>query len=476
MRSPAHAPIVALCALTSLALPSSTNAADRIWTELDARAKRPIDIPSVAPLVTRSAPAILVVLTESEMRERPMPPGHPSMPMPPGGVMQGEGTGFVIHPSGYALTNNHVIENARAIRVKVGTDSEEYTAVVVGTDPKTDVALLKIQSPRTDWPVLPLGDSDVLQVGDFVVAIGNPFGLAQSVSLGILSARGRRDVNPSRRAGLYDFLQTDASINPGNSGGPLMNLAGEVVGINTAVNAAANGIGFAIPVNMVKTMIPDLKEKGRVVRSWIGVAIGRVTPELAKGLGLKKAAGALVRQVVAEGPAAAAGILPGDVITHFDGKEIGDANELPLIAGDAGVGRPITLRLVREGAVKEMPISLGEHPDNLASAPPASSAPSAEPKKPTALGLKIVTLNDEDRARLRLEPSVKGARVVDVEPMSAAMLGGLMPDDVILKVGGQDVADAAAYAERVKKLSSGGVIRMLVRRGSDTLFVAIVKP
>jgi serine protease Do len=462
--------------LTLLVLSVPAAAADKIWTELDARARRSIDIPSVAPLVERSAPAILVVLTENDVSDRPMPPGHPTMPLPPGGVMQGEGTGFVIHPSGYAVTNNHVIENARSIRVKVGNDSEEYPAVVVGADPKTDVALIRIDSPRSDWPVLPLGDSDALKVGDFVVAIGNPFGLAQSVSLGIISARGRRDINPSRRAGIYDFLQTDASINPGNSGGPLMNLAGEVVGINTAVNAAANGIGFAIPVNMVKTMLPDLREKGRVVRSWIGVGIGRVTPELAKGLGLKKPAGALVRQVVAGGPAASAGIEPGDVITHFDAREIGDANELPLVAGDAGVGRPITLRLVREGVVKEMPISLGEHPDNLAMAPAKTPEKSTTPEKPVALGLKIVSLNAEDRARLGLDPSVKGARVVGVEPGSSAAQGGLMPDDIVLKVGGVDVPDANAFAARVKKLSSGSVLRLLVRRQNDTLFVAIVKP
>jgi serine protease Do len=472
----------ALFAFSLLAtLPAAAAADTELWTELPGKKRKEIRIPSVAPLVERVEPASLVVMTEgppAAASGEGLPPGHPPFMPGPDGPMRGQGSGFLIHPSGYALTNHHVIENATSIKVRVGASREEVAAKVIGTDPKTDVALIKLET-GSRWPAVPLGNSDRLKVGDFVVAIGNPFGLEQSVSMGILSARGRRDVNPSGRMGLYDFLQTDASINFGNSGGPLLNLSGEVVGMNTAINAAGQGIGFAIPINQIKRMLPQLKQHGRIIRSWIGVGIQGVTPELAKSLGLERPRGALVRQVLDNAPAAEAGVLAGDVILVFDGEQIDDANELPLIAGDAGVGRTVELQLVREGKRKKLRLTLGAHPDNLTEddARPESekSAPAATKEK-GPIGLSVVTLDDDDRRRLDLGADQKGARVVKVAFNSAAFHSGLQPDDVVVKVNGASVTSARSLEKVVKDAKSGEVLTMFVLRGGSSIFVALQKP
>ena len=246
-------------------LPTATHARSDLWVTGSTKSTKPlVDIPSLSPLVKARESAVLVIYTETNtpaMMPLPFPFGRQrSAPTP---RRTGQGSGFIIHPDGYALTNHHVVEGASRIIVKAGQNPEEIEAEIVGTDANTDIALLKLKGTRKNWPVTPLGDSDRLNIGDFVVAIGNPFGLEMSVSLGIVSARGRNDVAPSGRMGLYDFLQTDASINPGNSGGNLLNLKGEVIGINAAVNTAGQGIGFAIPINMVKRVASDLKDKGR---------------------------------------------------------------------------------------------------------------------------------------------------------------------------------------------------------------------
>jgi serine protease Do len=471
-----------LALLLGAAVPAAANPG--LWTVMEARQRRAVEIPSVAPLVEKAEPAALVVTAEGQAgsaESMNLPPGHPPFPPfgPPGGhgPTQGQGSGFLIHPSGYALTNHHVIEGATSIRVRVGGSRAELPATLVGSDEKTDVALIKIDGERADWPVMPLGNSDVLRVGDLVVAIGNPFGLQQSVSMGIISARGRRDVNPSGRMGLYDFLQTDASINLGNSGGPLLNLAGEVVGMNTAVNAAAQGIGFAIPINQIKRMLPQLKDSGRITRAWIGVGIQPVSSELAADFGLKRPRGALVRQVVEGGPAARAGIEAGDVILRFGEHDIEDANELPLIAGDAGVNTSVPLTLLREGKTKNLTITLGAHPDNERLERASSKVEKAEAKvKKHGLGLSVASLDKEDRRRLRFADGALGARVVKVDFGSAAFEAGLEPDDVIVKINGREVASARALEGAVQRAQSGDVLRLFVRRGSATLFVAMKKP
>jgi len=476
-------PLVALCLL---AFTSPAFADANLWTELGKKKRKTVQIPSVAPLVDSTEPASLVVLTEGPAdtsKGGGMPPGHPPFAPGPGGPVRGQGSGFLIHPSGYALTNHHVIEKATSIKVRVGHERTEVAARVIGTDPKTDVALIQLLSKRTDWPTVPLGNSDKLKVGDFVIAIGNPFGLEQSVSMGIVSARGRRDVNPSGRMGLYDFLQTDASINFGNSGGPLLNLSGEVVGMNTAINAAAQGIGFAIPINQIKRMLPSLQKNGRIIRSWIGVGIQSVTPELARGLGLDGPRGALVRQVLEGAPAGEAGILAGDVILVFDGHKIEDANELPLVAGDAGVGSTVDVELVRDGKHKTLQVTLGEHPDSkkakeAAAAKAAKEAPakSAKGDGKKTIGLSVVSLDGDDRKRLALDKGTKGARVVKVGFGSAAFHAGLQADDVVTKVNGSDVSNANDLQRVVKDAEPGHVLRMFVLRGGSSIFVALQKP
>ena len=273
---------------------------------------------------------------------------------------QSLGSGLIVEPEGYVLTNNHVIENARTIMVRL-SDEEEYEARVVGRDPRTDLALLKIQG-RGKFTAVRLGDSDALRVGDWVVAIGNPFGLEHTVTAGIVSAKGR-----VIGAGPYDdFIQTDAAINPGNSGGPLFNTRGEVVGINSAIfsqTGGSVGIGFAIPVNLAKELLPQLKSKGRVVRGWLGIAIAPVTPEMAEKLGVPDRRGALVAELVPNGPAAAAGIRAGDVIVAFQDKPIRRVDDLPRVAARTPVGTEVELKLLRAGKEIAAKVRLAELPE-----------------------------------------------------------------------------------------------------------------
>ncbi len=462
-----------------------------LWTEADPKLKPLLSAPSVAPLVEKMEPAVLVVFTEGQGpaelagRDLPegLPPDHPALPGPLGpddddDLMRGQGAGFLITRDGYALTNHHVVEGATHISVFVGDDRSELDASLVGSDEKTDVALIKITSERTDWPVIPLADSDNVRVGDYVVAIGSPFGLEQSVSLGIVSARGRRDIAPSGRQGLYDFLQTDASINPGNSGGPLLDIYGSVVGINSAVNAAGSGIGFAIPINMVKRMLPSLQKNGRYERSWIGVSIQPVDQDVAPGLGLTSTRGALVREVVSGGPAEKAGVLPGDVIVSFDGHPVREANELPLLAGDAGVDTAVTLALVRDKKPLSLPLILGSHPDNSAQklAAPLLELKKAKGAPDPSIGVSVLTLDGDDRVRLELPKDLKGARVTKVRPGSVSFFAGIAPDDIVIVANGKRVNTGEEFAAIVKATPAGELLKLSLRRGSSTIFAVMKKP
>src|SRR3989338_10671661 len=336
-----------------------------IWVEMTPEQVKSfiIPIPSLAPLVNRVKPAVLVVTTESVTQaQQQIPPGFedffrffgPGAPGGPGMKMPdqksvGLGSGFIIHPSGLALTNNHVIEGASKIKIKVGGDLKEYDAKVIGADADTDVALIQIISDKKDWPVIPLGSSTAVQIGDFAMAIGNPLGLEYSISFGPISARGRRDIQPSGKRCLFDFMQLSAPINPGNSGGALLNMSGEVIGINTAISGSGQGIAFAIPIDQVKHILPQLKKDGKASRSGMGIRIDNVSDELAKELGLADAYGALVREVLPGSAASKAGIQPGDVVVEFDGKTIKDATSLSVEAGLAGVGKSVPVKIFREG-------------------------------------------------------------------------------------------------------------------------------
>jgi serine protease Do len=336
----------------------SASAADGVEAPPPAHPPRPVLVStdgmpvSFAPLARRADPAVATVKARVE---RETPSGRRRV------VAEGLGTAFVYDSDGLLLTNNHVIEDASDVEVTF-FDGREVSAKIVGRDKHTDVAVLRID--EHGLPALPLGDSDAIEVGDWVVAIGNPFGLSHTVSAGILSAKGRtrEDVKGLDPSGYFNFLQTDASINPGNSGGPLLNLRGEVVGINSAVRANANSIGFAIPINMVKQLLPMLLQDGRVRRSAIGVTVDALNTLEAGRLHRPDRKGAWVKSVVAGGPAERAGISPDDVIVAFEGKTIADPNELRWLASIAGVNRLTTLRIARGERVFEVKVKLGELP------------------------------------------------------------------------------------------------------------------
>lgn len=449
--------------------PASTN---DLWVEMSAEQAKSsiIPIPSLAPLVNRVKPSVLVITTESVSQGRQqMPPGFedlfrffgpgPGMRLPEQ-KSTGLGSGFIIHPTGLALTNNHVIEGATKIKIKVGGDLKEYDAEVIGTDPDTDIALIQIKSDKKDWPVIPLGSSSAMQVGDFAMAIGNPLGLEHSISFGPISARGRRDIQPSGKRGLFDFMQLSVPINPGNSGGALLNMSGEVIGINTAISASGQGIAFAIPIDQVKHILPQLKKNGKASRSGMGVKIENVSSDLAKELGLPYAQGALVREVLPGSAAAKAGLQPGDVVTEFDGKPIEDANSLSVEAGLAGVGKSAPIKIFRDGKTLILRITL----EALNKEEPLKKA---DLKGLEELGLSVASYKDQ---------TLQGAKVVDVNPQSMAAMTGIEKDDVIIKVNNQPIKDAEAFANLVKKLPERGILRMLIRRGHSTLFVVLQKP
>ena len=343
------------------------------------------------------------------------------------------GSGFVIDPSGLIVTNNHVIAEAEEITV-ILHDETRLKAEVVGRDTKTDLAVLRVKAEKP-LSAVPFGDSNKARVGDWVVAIGNPFGLGGSVTAGIISARGR-NIN----AGPYDdFIQTDASINRGNSGGPLFNMQGEVIGINTAIYSQTGGsvgIGFSIPANLAKPVIDQLTKFGKARRGWLGVRIQTVTEELAEGLGLEKARGALVAAVTESGPAQKANIEVGDVILQFDGKPIEEMRELPRVVAETPIGKTVPVSVWRKGRKVELRAMLGEFPedDKLAATTPEKTDDTSS-NELVSLGITMARVNPELRQKFQLEEEVKGVIVTDVAPDSAAAEKGVRPGDVIRKVG-----------------------------------------
>ncbi len=372
------------------------------------------------------------------------------------------GSGFVIDAAGYILTNNHVVENADEIVVRLST-GKEFKAKVVGRDSKTDIALIEI-SGASDLTPVALGDSDGLKVGQWVVAIGNPFGLEHTVTAGIVSAIGRH-INQ----GPYDnFIQTDAAINPGNSGGPLLNTKGEVIGLNTAIFSRSGGnigIGFAIPINLAKEIVPQLKDKGHVIRGWLGVMIQKVTPEISESLGLDESKGALVADVVKDGPAAEAGLKQGDVIIEFDGKPVNDSAELPLMVARTPVGRTVKLKVIRDKSTEAVSVKISELKEEEAGAAGAGTSED--------LGLTVQTLTADLAENLGLDRSVKGVVVTEVEPAGPSADAGLRRGDVILEVNRQPTKDVEAYRKGIRAAGKGKSILFLVRRGENTIFLAL---
>lgn len=393
--------------------------------------------------------------------------------MPQERTRQSLGSGFVVEKNGYILTNNHVVEQAVEIVVTfgdgtAGVPAKEYEAELVAADPKTDIALIKIE-PGRDLPTLELGDSDSLNVGEWVMAIGNPFGLSQTVTVGIVSAKGR-----VIGAGLYDnFIQTDASINPGNSGGPLLDTGGKVVGINSAIFTGGMsqgniGIGFAIPVNEVKAIYEDLKT-GKVKRGWLGVKIQTITEELRKGLGLDKSVGALVSEVFKGSPADKAGIKAGDVIVEFDGEEVPSALQLPRMVGFAKPGTKTKVVVIRGDERITLTVELGE----------MKEADAGTPGKRTigeeTLGMRASDITPELAQRFGLEMG-RGVVVTSVAPGSPAALAGIRPGDVIMELNRKPVERVEAYRKILSSVKPGDVVLMLLRRGDSSSFIAIKIP
>ena len=373
---------------------------------------------------------------------------------------QSLGSGFIVDRNGYIITNNHVVDNADEIKVKL-SEGKEYKAKVVGRDPKTDLALIKISSLFRDLPTLPLGDSDRVKVGEWVVAVGNPFGLEHTVTKGIISATGR-----VIGSGPYDsFLQTDAPINPGNSGGPLINLKGEVIGINTAIVATGQGIGFATPSNLAKRVFNQLKEKGKVVRGWVGVSIQSVNPEIAESFKLKEPKGALVGDVVPGGPAEAGGMQRGDVIIAFDGKEVKDASDLPKMVADTPIKKTVLVKVIREGKEVDLKVTVAEM-EGEKKASRRQSAPELD------LGMTV----DEITPRWANEFSLKdraGVVVIEVAPNSPAEEAGLQAGDVIKEMGRRPVRTLKDYEEGMAKMQKAKSILLFVSRGGQTFYATL---
>ncbi|CAG2149860.1 hypothetical protein LMG31506_04114 [Cupriavidus yeoncheonensis] len=453
------------------------------------------NLPDFTDLVEKASPAVVNIRTTERVRTRsgqgseddemaeffrrffgvPMPgaptPGAPTPPrrgqppqgQPPQGEEQsrGVGSGFIISQDGYVMTNAHVVADAETIYVTL-PDKREFKAKLIGADKRTDVALLKIEA--TGLPRLTLGDSDKVRAGEWVLAIGSPFGLDNSVTAGIVSAKGRD-------TGDYlPFIQTDVAVNPGNSGGPLINLRGEVIGINSQIYSRSGGymgISFAIPIDEAMRVTDQLKTSGRVTRGRIAVAIGDVTKEVADSLGLGRARGALVGSVEPGGPAEKAGIEPGDIILKFNGRDIEKASDLPRMVGDTKPGTKVPMQLWRKGATRDVSITVTElEPETRAKVrgtPSAKDEATAQAAKPNALGLIVNDIPDARQKELKVKSGVE-VEVAD----GPAMRAGIRPGDIILRLGDTDVTSARQFNDLVKGLDKNRIAAVFVRRGDAT--------
>lgn len=444
------------------------------------------NLPDFTDLVEKASPAVVNIRTTELVRQRGAPGGDDEMaeffrrffgvPMPgapaPGAPRRGQppqqeeqsrgvGSGFIISQDGYVMTNAHVVADAETIYVTL-PDKREFKAKLIGSDKRTDVALLKVEA--SGLPRLPLGDSNKVRAGEWVLAIGSPFGLDNSVTAGIVSAKGRD-------TGDYlPFIQTDVAVNPGNSGGPLINLRGEVIGINSQIYSRSGGymgISFAIPIDEAMRVSEQLKASGRVTRGRIAVAIGDVTKEVADSLGLGRARGALVGSVEPGGPAEKAGIEAGDIILKFNGRDIERASDLPRMVGETKPGTRVPLQLWRKGATRDVTITVTElEPDGKAKARSGATPKDdsvAQAGKPNALGLVV---NDLPEARLK-ELKLKSGVEVEVAD-GPALRAGIRPGDIILRLGDTDVTNARQFNELVRSLDKNRIAAVFVRRGDAT--------
>ena len=474
----ASAAVVLLLAMGGYALESRTEAKDANTPEVRFQTV----VPNFSALAKQVKPGVVNVRTVKTAKEggpvfrhffgNPFDNRDPdrSTPNPFGNDTPGRefkqqslGSGFIIDPSGLIVTNNHVVEGADQIKVRL-FDEREFDAKVLGRDAKTDLALIKIEG-AADLTALKMGDSEATEVGSWVLAVGSPFGLEQTVTAGIVSAKGRLI-----GAGPYDdFIQTDASINPGNSGGPLLNMNGEVIGINTAIVAQGQGIGFAIPINLAQSIVAQLKEHGSVTRGWMGVGIQDLTPELAQYYGLKDQKGVLVTQVFPGDPADKAGIKVKDVITSINGKPVTTGRELSSAVAGMPVGKDVPVKIVRDGKEQSLTVQITERKEQEEQASRGGQVPESD-----ELGIRAADLNPENAKRFGVDESERGVIVVSVRAGSKADQGGLQQGDVIKEINRTPVQSVKDLKTEYGKTKAGDVAQILVKRANSGFVVVKV--
>ena len=491
-------------------------AAEHLWRELPAASPAASPVPppvaapmqSLAPLVKQLKPAVVNISTTTVTKNHPRVPGYPRSPQGPQGPQGGPGgpggqweefferfqgqprempdfrsnslgSGFIINKDGFILTNNHVVGDATEIRVKL-SDGREFGARVVGKDPPTDVALIQLEKAPHDLPTVALGDSDALEQGDFVLALGNPFGLSGSASFGMVSAKARTLQNGP----FDDFIQTDAAINPGNSGGPLFNMKGEVVGINTAIVSPqiGQGIGFAVPISLAKQLLPQLEKGSKIARGYLGVTVGDLTPELARGFGLAEGVkGAVVQDVIAKAPASKAGVRAGDVVVAVNGKPVEDRGQLTRAVAATAPGGKATLTLLRKGKKQEVVVTVGTRPDEDALARGGGpedgegGGDGGGDLKGSKLGVKLQAVTPEMARQLKMEGDA-GVLVAEVAPDGAAARAGIQRGDVILEVNQEGVSRPDQVASAAAKARPGDVVLLRVKRGNAASYVPVKIP
>jgi serine protease Do len=427
---------------------------------------------SIADVAERVLPSVVTVATTVRQRQ---PQGFPFFFGPqPERQGQGIGSGVIVSKDGYILTNNHVVAEAKEIKVTI-SDKREFDATVVGTDPKSDLAVIKIKGTPDGLVAAEFGDSSKLRLGDVVLAIGNPLGVGQTVTMGIVSAKGRADLGITA---YEDFIQTDAAINPGNSGGALINTEGKLVGINTAIlsrTGGYQGIGLAIPSSMAQPIMETLKTSGKVSRGFLGVGIQDVDNDLAAAMKLSNQNGVLLTEVRSGGPGSKAGLLRGDVVTKVDGKAVTSTGQFRNLIASSGAKKRVTLEVVRDGKPVSVGVELGEVPEEGAEA--GALGPSNAPQATTGGALDGVTLEEltpEHRRTLGLSGEVqRGVVITELEPRSAAAKAGLRPGDVVLELNRAPVDSLAKFKEQYAK-ASGDVLLLVHRRGAS-VFVVVRK-
>ena len=471
--------------LLGLSAPAAAQGKTQPWTDADAAASKPlVDLPSFSTLSKKLKPSVVSFYVETQVNVEEIDPMFKLFKeyfkgLPETYTQQGVGSGVIISEDGIILTNSHVLEKVTSIKVVLDT-GETFEAKVLGADAATDLAVVKIDVPRKLKPAV-LGDSDKLSIGDWVLAIGSPFGLEASVTVGIVSAIGRHEIGPPELR-YQDLIQTDAPINPGNSGGPLVDLAGNVVGINEAITATGQGIGFAVPINMAREVIPQLIKKGKVERSWLGVTVQRLTPLLAESFGTNPDEGALVTDVEKDSPAWTTGLKAGDIITAFDGKKIDSPDKLSWYASIAGAGKKVTLKILRNAQWKTLTVKMAPMPAMLAGPdlPPTIVIP-ASPKAKKAgsdltQGLKVAEVDAYTGGKLGLAVKAgkaAGAIITAIDDGSPLAKAGLDKGDVVTEINGTSLSGPGDFLKALKGAAKGDVLRFYAANKKS--FIALKK-